>query len=390
MKFTANRALLLSAMKTAFQVATPHKDIVELSGVLLETDADTGAISLTGTDIRNQVTRRITCEHIEAGGSVMLKPLMLEMLKRMSGDTVEVTADDRTVQLQCGKTYCSIPTISSKRFPKTPIPFPEDTICVRGLHTLVKQTAFAAEGNTTDLNRVPLQFVKLTFDRSRTKAEATNGSCVAMTVSADCADGKLELLLHEKALHILTGIVSPTDELYVGVADHFAVFMTEGLIFSTMMHTGAYAEGSRMLSHLKPLYRATVDAADLHRLIDHTTAILTATDDACVTIGISENTVSAASQTAAGIGRAQIAASNIIPTPDTGFHYRPKYLLDCLKATRGPLTISIDGKGFMLLQATQSCFLISPRGPAHIRVQETAKPKKPRQKKTKAAAPAAA
>lgn len=120
-------------------------------------------------------------------------------------------------------------------------------------------------------------------------------------------------------------------------------------------------------------------------------------DDKCVTLHLRDGVLAMQGLTAVGSSTAQIAASDIVPTPDVGFHYKPKYLLDCLSHAQGPLHIQIDGRGAMLLEANQSRFVICPRGPVHIRVKEkkedkpkSAKSKTAKAKKTETAVPAAA
>lgn len=82
-----------------------------------------------------------------------------------------------------------------------------------------------------------------------------------------------------------------------------------------------------------------------------------------------------------------------VPTDADGFNYNPKWLLDCLKQTSGPLTLSLDPRGFMLIEANQSQYCISPRHPVQIRVPRPKTEKKTKSKatsKTQAAGPAAA
>ena len=69
MKFTANRLLLLKAVKTALKVVHPNRDIPEIAGVLIEADASAGLLTVTGTDIRTHIQRRIRKEQVEAASS---------------------------------------------------------------------------------------------------------------------------------------------------------------------------------------------------------------------------------------------------------------------------------------------------------------------------------
>ena len=66
---------------------------------------------------------------------------------------------------------------------------------------------------------------------------------MAVTLLSHCADGKMEMILHEKALQILASIVKPDEELYVGIVGKFAIFMKEDMFFSTMLFTGHWLRG---------------------------------------------------------------------------------------------------------------------------------------------------
>ena len=97
-------------------------------------------------------------------------------------------------------------------------------------------------------------------------------------------------------------------------------------------------------------------------------------------------------QTAMGASQAEIPATETVPTAPDGFNYQAKWLLDCLRQTSGPLNLSLDPRGFMLIEANQSKYCVGPRGPVRIKQPEEKKEKKPRAKatKTKTAVPAAA
>ena len=65
MQFTANRLLLLKAVKTALKVVRPNRDIPEIAGVLIEADASSGLLTVTGTDVRTHIQRRLRQEQVE-------------------------------------------------------------------------------------------------------------------------------------------------------------------------------------------------------------------------------------------------------------------------------------------------------------------------------------
>lgn len=47
MKFTANRLLLYEAAKTVLKTVRQNKEIPEISGILIEADAESGILTLT-------------------------------------------------------------------------------------------------------------------------------------------------------------------------------------------------------------------------------------------------------------------------------------------------------------------------------------------------------
>lgn len=317
MKFSTERTLLLNAVKTALKLAPKDGFIPEIKGVYIEANADTGVISVIGTDIQSQLQCRITEGHIEEGGQVVIRPVVSEMLALMTDEKVIIELSDvqQLLNISCGSCRFSVPFMDAKAFPKMQMPFPEDTICIKDLNPLIKQTIFAAENKTEDANRKSLQFIKITFDGNIAKAEATNGNCGAVAVSQNCADGQLSLIIHKRALQILSGIINRADELYVGLSGRFAVFMKKDMFFFTMQHTGGYIESSRFIDLLKPRYKASADGRQLYELADNTSAVFSSGDDDCINLIIEKDKIIISAKTAVASCENSIPSSDTVPTP---------------------------------------------------------------------------
>ncbi len=382
MNLTANRKSLLKAIKTAIKSVSKLKEIPELNGILLEADAESGVISATGTNAITQVQSRLLNEHVLESGSIIVMPIIADILKLLSGDTVELTIGfDNTLEIKSGQSQYNIPFFDSNKFPKMTIPFPEDFICIKNINSLIKKTTFATEDNVTDISKKSLEFVKLSFADGKTYAEATNGKIAALSQSPHTSDGNLNIILHESALNILTNIVTADEELYVGIAGKFAVFMKEDMFFSTMLYDGHYIEGSKLVEYVKPIYKATVNSKDFTDIISNVTTILSTTDDQCINLCVFDNKVVVKSKTATGASQIEIAATDTAPTNEIGFNYNPKWLMDCLKQATGPLTLLLDSQGFMIIEANQSRYCISPRRSVQIKVPKQ-KPEKKVKSKT--------
>lgn len=392
MKFTVKRTKMLDAMKTVLAVVPDKSLIEEIRGVLFTVNAGTGTVNVAGTDLQTWIEKRVPCEHISEDGELVLKPIVSDMLRLMSGETVEFEQIAGALRITCGSTVYDVPYIDAASFPKFSIKYPENTIRIQGINSLIKRTVFAAEGKTDDKNRVKMQFVKLTFKGGNSYAEATNGNCTAISASPHCADGNLSLIVHEKALQILSKIVSPDDEIYVGSEGKIAVFMRPDTMFITLLHTGDYVEGSKIMSRLKSEYGAITDTRKMADLLENATSLFRPTDDQCINISIRGGKITARGLTSVGRSEASIDATHTVDTAEEGFNYKPKLLLDCLKHSTGPLRISMDKRGFLMFEANQSRFLVCPRREVQIKKEEPKKAAKPKTRKTKAktAQPAAA
>ncbi len=393
MRITANRINLLNAVKTALKAAGSRNDLPELNGLLFEADANSGIITVTGTDIHTQIQCRLRNEHVLESGSIILKPIVLDMFRLLPGETVEVGIGfNNLLEIKSGQSKYCVPFLNSAKFPRVQIPFPDDFICIKGINSIIKRTIIATDSKNKEAHKQSMQFVKLSFANGQTTAEATNGQIAALVQTPHGSDGKLDLILHENALSILASIVSPNEELYVGIAGNYAVFMKEDMFFSSQLYKGDYFEGSKLVNYIKPMYRATMDAKALYDLAGNVATIFNSGDDTCINLCIANNKVAMRTQTAMGASHAEIPATETIPTDVNGFNYQAKWLLDCLRQTSGPLTLSLDPRGFMLIEANQSKYCVGPRGPVHIRISEEKKEKKLRTKSTKSktAVPAAA
>ena len=76
MKIIANRTNLLNAVKMAQRALGDFKIIPELGSLLFEADANTGIITITGTDTHTQIKCRLQGEHILESGTMLVNPIV--------------------------------------------------------------------------------------------------------------------------------------------------------------------------------------------------------------------------------------------------------------------------------------------------------------------------
>ena len=131
----------------------------------MEADGSKGILTITGTDVRTHIQRRLRLEHIEESGSIILPPILAEMLYLLADEFVELESERNLVTLRSGACQYTISGLAAKSFPKLQIPFPEDTIQVKGINSLIRRTVFAANGDNIDYNRAGFSYVKISFSR---------------------------------------------------------------------------------------------------------------------------------------------------------------------------------------------------------------------------------
>lgn len=379
MKFIAKKDTLLDAARTVGKIVSASKSIPEIGGILVSADADRQELQLTGTDIRTHVQRRLTEEHVEISGEAVIPAaLLIDILTRLGGENVLFEMDGQILNIRCEAAQFWIPTLAPAAFPRCVVPFPGDTIKVVGLNPLVRRTVYAtSEGE----DRPIMQGVRLIFSGGTTRAVASDGYRMTVAESPHCADGELEMVIHKKALTVLSSIIKPDDDLYVGIVDKSAVLFKQDLIFSTLLLTGQFMDIQQVFSSLQPKYRAKVDAKAFYSALDAASGCLGPEDDQCVNLVIGNNIVRLSSAAWGTSSKTHVEAFDTLPTPETGFSYRPSLLLDYLRRVSGPLELTFDERGFLSMDANQCKYATSPRRPVNIKKPE---PKKSKEEKTEA------
>ena len=388
MKFSVERTQMADAVRKAIKVVPKITTDPFLEGLLVEVNADRGIISITGTDLNIQIQCRIKNAHIEEDGEFVMPVVVLNMLNLMTGDTVLFESSPlykNSVQISSGNTVYDIPVMTAEDYPKIKIPYPKEYVCIGGISEVIKNTAFAAEtGNESS----PMQYIKLNFTPMGVTAEAMNNQYGAFAKSKRSADSNLSLIIHQKALGILSGLISQKDTVYVGVNGKSVVFIKEDLVFHTRIHNGEYRESSQLMDRIVPQYKAMANAAELLNLAENTSSILSPGDDQGINMSFTADKIVLQTVTATGKSKGAIEATDVIVTPDSGFFYQVKALIDCIRHTSGNVNLILDKQGFLMLSAGENKYFLAPRRPIQIAIKAKGekKTKTVKSKSTKKAA----
>ena len=118
MKFTCEKALLVSALSVAGRTVSPKSTIPCLEGILLRAGV---GISLTGFNLETGITVKVGAAVTEAGACVMPARLFFDIVRKLPDEEVNVTVDDKLqVSIRGGASSFTITAMDAEDYPELP------------------------------------------------------------------------------------------------------------------------------------------------------------------------------------------------------------------------------------------------------------------------------
>jgi len=146
MKFSCEKALLLSAVSTTSRAVAAKSSIPALEGILVEAGNE---LRLTGYNLETGIRATVPAEIKEKGSLVLSARLFGEIVRKMPDDMVVFTSDNYMVNIKCGLSEFNILGTDPEEFPELPtvdqlngLTIPQPT-----LKSMISQTLFAVSDN---------------------------------------------------------------------------------------------------------------------------------------------------------------------------------------------------------------------------------------------------
>ena len=143
MKFSCEKALLMSAINMASRTVAVKSSIPALEGLLVEAREDT--LRITGYDLKTGIRSVIPADVREQGALVLSARLFGEIVRRMPDDVVTISTDNFTVNLRCGMSEFNIQGIDASEYPDLPTVEYMNTFHIPQniMRDMIDRTAFA-------------------------------------------------------------------------------------------------------------------------------------------------------------------------------------------------------------------------------------------------------
>lgn len=143
MEFTANRMELLEMSKKVMKLANDSSPIEALKGIYVESDEDTGKVSMLTTNYEAAILMKEKASVARSGKIVFNAKMLTAVLASLSGENVELSADRGTLTIKADKTVFNLSCLSAANYPKPVMPFPDEAVKLKGICSLAKKTVFA-------------------------------------------------------------------------------------------------------------------------------------------------------------------------------------------------------------------------------------------------------
>lgn len=367
MDFIANRAELLAAARKAAAIAPVDSPVKELEGVLLEAEHETGSLVVSATNMELSLKQKLRCEAREDDAVVINARLLVQMLEKLSGERVRLQRPVRKPVLCVVSELAgyAVPVRERAAFPNLTFPFPEDTVQVRGIPSLVRRTAFAT---CQDPAKPLLRCVNLMFTKNGLRTAGSDGNCVVTARGDEKSVGSVNLLIPAGSLEKLARMSTDSDEFRVGTDGKTIVFSKEGFLFGARLMNGKYVDTDRLIAALKSPFMIYTEIEALRRALASVTAV---DPKGKVSLTFEGQKLRLACIGANGNASVSLNVVLLKGSPCGRYYFQAEQLLTCLSTLEGIVKVGV-AQGGMLILLTDDAFYMQNgvRAPAAERTDE--------------------
>ncbi len=329
MLFSVERAALLDAVSKLQRVVGSKTSMPVLEGILIS--AEQGKVTLISYNLEMGLKKEIYAKCEEAGDIVINARLLADILRRMNGLQVDISADERlNCHIKCGDATFDIMGMAAADFPEMPSVGNGKTINIDGklLNDMVRGTLFAAAqaegakpiltGIYVTINDGVLQFVSIDGFRLAIRKQKVDIQDDYSFIITAKAIGEVVKLIDEE-----------TENIEISVGERLISFNINGYSFISRLLEGEFVN-----------YGKTIPATHAQRVVVNTRELINTIER--VSLLISEafstpvrcyfNELNVVFTCATSMGRATETFNTKVEGESFEIGLNSRYLLEALKA----------------------------------------------------------
>ena len=329
MIFSVERASLLEAVSRLQRVVGSKTSMPVLEGILIS--AEQGKVTLVAYNLEMGMKKEIYAKCDEAGDIVINARLLADILRRMNGIQVEISADNKlNCNIKSGEATFDIMGMAATDFPEMPSVNNQNNISIDGkvLSNMVKGTVFAAAQN--EGARPILTGLNMTLADGELQLVAIDGYRLAIRKEKVDINSELSFTLSAKAIGEVTRLIDEqTDEVEINVGERLISFNVDGYLFISRLFEGEFVNYKKTLPD-EHKQSVTVNTRDLINTIERVSLLISESFSTPVRCYFNELNV--VFTCATSMGRATETFNTKLEGEKFEIGLNSRYLLEALRA----------------------------------------------------------
>lgn len=329
MKIICDRKELVEAVLNIQRAVSSKSSIPALEGILLQTKGSD--LFLCGYDLELGMTTTLSAKVEEAGSVVLSARLFGDIVRRLPGDEVTLSVDEKNVaSIVSGASDFSIAGIPAEEYPELPSVSGETSIEVPNgiLKSMIRQTLFAV--SESDMKPVHTGTL-FELNENKIRLISVDGYRLAVREEPIACDQETSFVVPGKTLSEVLKLLPENEEnLALSIGRRHILFQI-----------GSYTLISRLLEGEFLDYKAAIPASHTTEILVKTRTFIDSVERVSLLITdrlksplrcvFGDNLIQLSCSTAIGRASDEFEAQGIGGTLEMGFNNR--YLLDALRNT---------------------------------------------------------
>ncbi len=329
MIFSVERAKLLEAVNHLQRAVGLKTSMPVLEGILIS--AEQGKITLISYNLEMGMKKEIYAKCDEAGDIVINARLLADILRRMNGISVEISADSKlNCNIKSGEASFDIMGMAATDFPEMPSVADGNKLKVEGklLSEMVKGTLFAAAQN--EGAKPILTGVNISLFDGYIQLVAIDGYRLAIRKEKNKSDINIEFTVSSKALGEAVKLIGEeTEEVEINVSDRLISFYINGYSFISRLIDGEFVNYKKTIPE-GYTQRVVINTRDLINTIERVSLLISESFSTPVRCYFNELNVIFTCATS--MGRATETFNVKLEGNNFEIGLNSRYLLEALKA----------------------------------------------------------
>ncbi len=330
MIFSVERTKLLDAVSHLQRAVGTKTSMPVLEGILIS--AEQGKITLISYNLEMGMKKEIYAKCEEAGDIVINARLLADILRRMNGLQVEISADSKlNCNIKSGEATFDIMGMAATDFPEMPSVSDGEMFSVEGklLAEMVKGTIFATAQN--EGAKPILTGINFSVSNSVMQLVAIDGYRLAIRKNKINSDKEISFTVSGKAIGEAVKLINEeTENIEILVGERLISFNINGYFFISRLIEGDFVNYQKTIpSEYKQ--RVVVNTRELINTIERVSLLISESFSTPVRCYFNELNV--VFTCATSMGRATETFNTKLEGESFEIGLNSRYLLEALKAT---------------------------------------------------------